>query len=36
MLPKEEILPSGQETFAAFLNLANFIRKREKQWGHMV
>ncbi|KAG0309255.1 Carboxypeptidase A4 [Dissophora globulifera] len=36
MLPEEEILPSGQETFAGFLHLANFIRKREKQWGYMI
>ena len=32
LLPKEEILPSSEETFAAVVHLANFIRKREKQW----
>ncbi|KAI8603738.1 hypothetical protein EDD21DRAFT_368218 [Dissophora ornata] len=36
LLPEEEILPSGEETFAGFVHLANFIRKREKQWGYMV
>ncbi|KAG0357899.1 hypothetical protein BC939DRAFT_454313 [Gamsiella multidivaricata] len=36
LLPEEEILPSGQETFAGVLHLANFIRKREKQWGYLV
>ncbi|KAF9562216.1 Carboxypeptidase A4 [Mortierella alpina] len=35
LLPKEEILPSSEETFAGVLHLANFIRKREKQWGYM-
>ncbi|KAG0003907.1 Carboxypeptidase A4 [Entomortierella chlamydospora] len=35
LLPEEEILPSGEETFAGFLHLANFIRKREKMWGYM-
>lgn len=33
MLPKEQILPSGQEAFAAVLDLVHFIRVREKQWG---
>ncbi|KAF9426484.1 Carboxypeptidase A4 [Podila epigama] len=32
MLPENQILPSAQETFAGFLHLVNFIRKREKQW----
>ncbi|KAF9953392.1 Carboxypeptidase A4 [Mortierella alpina] len=35
ILPEEEILPSSEETFAGVLHLANFIRKREKQWGYM-
>ncbi|KAF8983125.1 Carboxypeptidase A4 [Entomortierella lignicola] len=35
LLPEDEILPSGEETFAGFLHLSNFIRKREKQWGYM-
>ncbi|KAF9102458.1 Carboxypeptidase A4 [Mortierella sp. GBA35] len=34
LLPEEEILPSSEETFAGVLHLANFIRKREKQWGY--
>ncbi|KAF9585445.1 Carboxypeptidase A4 [Lunasporangiospora selenospora] len=33
LLPESEILPSSEETFAAILYLANFIRVREKQWG---
>ncbi|KAG9066440.1 carbamoyl-phosphate synthase (glutamine-hydrolyzing) cpa2 [Linnemannia hyalina] len=32
MLPEDEILPSSEETMAGVLYLANFIRKREKQW----
>lgn len=36
LLPEEEILPSSEETFAGVLKLANFIRKREKQWGYLV
>jgi len=36
LLPKDEILPSSEETFAGVLHLANFIRKREKQWGSWV
>ncbi|KAG0237769.1 hypothetical protein B0O80DRAFT_434388 [Mortierella sp. GBAus27b] len=35
MLPKELILPSGQETLAGVVALANFIRVREKQWGRL-
>ncbi|KAF9903887.1 Carboxypeptidase A4 [Linnemannia zychae] len=34
MLPEAEILPSSEETMAGVLYLANFIRKREKQWGY--
>ncbi|KAG0065629.1 Carboxypeptidase A4 [Linnemannia elongata] len=34
LLPEDEILPSSEETFAGVLHLANFIRKREKQWGY--
>ncbi|KAF9149589.1 carbamoyl-phosphate synthase (glutamine-hydrolyzing) cpa2 [Linnemannia schmuckeri] len=33
MLPEAEILPSSEETMAGVMYLANFIRKREKQWG---
>ncbi|KAF9997593.1 Carboxypeptidase A4 [Entomortierella chlamydospora] len=36
LLPESEILPSSEETTAAVVYLANFIRKREKQWGYMV
>ncbi|KAG0304030.1 Carboxypeptidase A4 [Dissophora globulifera] len=36
LLPETEILPSSQETLAGVVYLANFIRKREKQWGYMV
>ncbi|KAI1310810.1 Carboxypeptidase A4 [Mortierella claussenii] len=36
LLPEDQILPSGEETFASVIHLANFIRKREKQWGYMV
>ncbi|KAF9920542.1 Carboxypeptidase A4 [Linnemannia zychae] len=36
LLPEDEILPSGEETLAAVVHLANFIRKREKQWGNWV
>ncbi|KAF9981255.1 Carboxypeptidase A4 [Modicella reniformis] len=36
MLPAKEILPSGQETLAAVVHLANFIRVREDQWGDKV
>ncbi|KAF9186279.1 Carboxypeptidase A4 [Haplosporangium sp. Z 767] len=36
LLPEEEIIPSSEETFAGVLQLVNFIRKREKQWGYMV
>ncbi|KAF9919871.1 Carboxypeptidase A4 [Linnemannia zychae] len=35
MLPEAEILPSSEETFAAVVYLANFIRLREKQWGYL-
>ncbi|KAI1317152.1 Carboxypeptidase A4 [Mortierella claussenii] len=35
LLPETEILPSSEETFAGVMYLANFIRKREKQWGYM-
>lgn len=36
LLPENEILPSSEETMAGVMYLANFIRKREKQWGYMV
>ena len=36
LLPEDEILPSSEETMAGVMYLANFIRKREKQWGYMV
>ncbi|KAF8939284.1 hypothetical protein EDD21DRAFT_382377 [Dissophora ornata] len=36
LLPESEILPSSEETLAGVMYLANFIRKREKQWGYMV
>ncbi|KAG0274240.1 Carboxypeptidase A4 [Linnemannia exigua] len=36
LLPEDEILPSSEETFAGVLHLANFIRKREKQWRYWV
>ncbi|KAF9109926.1 Carboxypeptidase A4 [Mortierella sp. AM989] len=36
LLPESEILPSSEETTASVLYLANFIRKREKQWGYTV
>ncbi|ORY95991.1 hypothetical protein BCR41DRAFT_239215 [Lobosporangium transversale] len=36
LLPETEIIPSGEETFAAVMSLASFIRKREKQWGYMI
>ncbi|KAG0052542.1 Carboxypeptidase A4 [Gryganskiella cystojenkinii] len=35
LLPEAEILPSGEETMAGVMYLANFIRKREKQWGYL-
>lgn len=34
LLPESEILPSSEETMAAVVSLASFIRKREKLWGH--
>ncbi|KAG0040223.1 Carboxypeptidase A4 [Podila clonocystis] len=36
LLPESEILPSSEETMAAVVSLASFIRIREKQWGYMV
>ncbi|KAF9978132.1 putative metallocarboxypeptidase ecm14 [Modicella reniformis] len=33
LLPASEILPSSEETMASVMYLANFIRKRQKQWG---
>ncbi|GJJ78075.1 extracellular matrix protein 14 [Entomortierella parvispora] len=36
LLPEDEILPSSEETMAGIMYLANFIRKREKQWGYLV
>ncbi|KAG0230436.1 hypothetical protein B0O80DRAFT_494669 [Mortierella sp. GBAus27b] len=33
LLPASEILPSSQEILASVMYYANFIRKREKQWG---
>ncbi|KAG0343029.1 Carboxypeptidase A4 [Podila horticola] len=36
LLPESEILPSSEETLAAVVSLASFIRIREKQWGYMV
>ncbi|KAG0201534.1 carbamoyl-phosphate synthase (glutamine-hydrolyzing) cpa2 [Mortierella sp. GBA30] len=35
MLPESEILPSAEETMAAVMYLAKFIRIREKQWGNL-